>query len=326
MKKTVSIAVVWGGMLAAIFVAAAEPPVPVVALPRDYVLIWQDEFDGRDLDAKRWSGLEYRHSGGGGFAASAVVVSGGTAKLTLEVKGKRFTGARISSQGWFAHGPAYYEVRARVPSSAHARCVIRLMSPFLGQYADDPGRGGAELHMMQTVGTEVRDQSGLFQGVYWNPYVGTTLTASNVAPFRLESQQSFGRAIPRPEDSIRMEEPPPTAGGSVLPEQLPQAENIPWDNRFHVYSLLWTKDRYRFFVDGNLTHDLREGISGVPEFLEAWIDYPSSSRPAQEVSHSLELDYVRVFSLPEPQPGGSASSATPDAAPPLPKAPGGNTP
>lgn len=281
----------------------AETPRPAVPIPPSYALVWSDEFeDSRVFPGARWNAVAYRESEQLVFESEASRVTDGC--LRLETRSDRagaVRAGRVNTLGRMERGPAYYEVRARVDDTPGVRAVIRLMSPWMGRHVENPGKGGADVQLMRVEPSPRR----IYQGIYWNPYVGTRMPVKDLPPEWMET--SFGRLPSGPGQETETVEiaRPPRASGGLVDAPLIRATD-PEGDGFHVYSLLWTDDSYRFFVDGQPTHRIREGLSGVPLFFEAWIE--GRVEPGRDGMRTavLELDYVRIYAPPglpaDPEP------------------------
>ena len=287
-------ALAFAGVLTPPGMAGERTPPTAVPIPPSYELIWSDEFDRPDqFPGARWNAASYNVSDNWAYESDLSRVAEG--RLRIEARSDRagrVRAGRVNTQGRFAHGPAYYEVRARVDSTPGVRAVVRLMSSEMGRHVDNPGEGGADVQLLRLEPSPRR----IFQGVYWNPYAGTIMAEDQLPEGWMDTD--LGRpleALGSETHKVEITRDPRSAGGLVDPAWFHDAD--PAGDGFHVYSLLWTGDGYRFFVDGRLTHVIREGVSGVPLFLEAWIEgHIQQGRTARMAA--MELDYVRVFAPP----------------------------
>jgi beta-glucanase (GH16 family) len=68
-------------------------------------------------------------------------------------------------------------------------------------------------------------------------------------------------------------------------------------NEWHIFGLLWEKDSYKFYVDGNLVHEKKAPISQVNEYivLSAEIGTWGGDIATQKLPAVYEVDYVRVY-------------------------------
>ena len=119
---------------------------------------------------------------------------------------------RVNTLGRMERGPAYYEVRARVDDTPGVRAVIRLMSPWMGRHVENPGKGGADVQLMRVEPSPRR----IYQGIYWNPYVGTRMPVKDLPPEWMET--SFGRLPSGPgqeTETVEIARPPRASGGRL---------------------------------------------------------------------------------------------------------------
>lgn len=294
-------------MAAPVDMAGTRAPPTAVPIPPSYALIWSDEFNRPDLfPGARWNAVTYRVSDQWSYNSDLCRVADG--RLRIEARSDRagrVQAGRVNTQRRFAQGPAYYEVRARVDSMAGVRAVVRLMSSEMGRHVDNPGEGGADVQLLRLESSPRR----IFQGVYWNPYAGAVVS-EDVLPGDWK-QTGWGRpleALGLETNKVEIIRNPRSAGGIV--DSALFHDTDPGGDGFHVYSLLWTGDGYRFFVDGQLTHAVHEGLSGVPLFIEAWIEGQIQQGRAARTA-ALELDYVRVYAGPAPKAEDKGRAAEP---------------
>lgn len=69
------------------------------------------------------------------------------------------------------------------------------------------------------------------------------------------------------------------------------------DNRFHVFGLLWERDRYVFYVDGKAVWETTEGVSGVAHYILLSNEVGPWAGPlnAAELPDEMRCDYVRAY-------------------------------
>lgn len=80
-------------------------------------------------------------------------------------------------------------------------------------------------------------------------------------------------------------------------------------DEFHTFGLLWTKDKYVFYVDGVEDGVVDENVSGIPQFIlistESRGYRKENHRPTEEAyaaaraGDTFLVDYVRVFDIKE---------------------------
>lgn len=74
---------------------------------------------------------------------------------------------------------------------------------------------------------------------------------------------------------------------------------------YHTYSLLWTPEEYTFYIDGEKTWSIKEGISHVPEYVilsteihdKEWAgDIPKKGYGSFETTkNKMFVDYIRIY-------------------------------
>ena len=79
------------------------------------------------------------------------------------------------------------------------------------------------------------------------------------------------------------------------------------DGEFHTFGLLWTPEKYVFYVDGVEDGTVTENISGIPQFIlistESRGYRKEDHRPTAEAfaaaraGDTFLVDYVRVFDI-----------------------------
>jgi beta-glucanase (GH16 family) len=239
-------------------------------------------------------------------------VSNGILRIALAAGTESVRSGRISTQGRFSASEGYFEVCARLPEMHGVRAVFRIMSPSMGLFFNDTGRGGTEIHVFQSLGLSEAPDRSLFQGIYWNPYVGTRIPTNEEGHILSPAPDAV---VTNDQKQVVVMAPPRTLGGAVSPAIFARKEQFPWGKDFHRYGVWWSREGYRFFVDGRVTHEISEAWSGVPEFLETWLDLPLKSRVHTGVRAELELDYVRVYAPTSAVAGASVPVAAVPSSP-----------
>jgi beta-glucanase (GH16 family) len=80
-------------------------------------------------------------------------------------------------------------------------------------------------------------------------------------------------------------------------------------NEFHTFGLLWTEDKYVFYVDGVEDGVVTENVSGIDQFIMVTTEpvgyRKANHRPTEEAFAAAKagdtflVDYVRVFDIVE---------------------------
>lgn len=240
----------------------ANAPEPSGHVPEGYDFVFGDEFEEVGLSEGRW---EYRYlhlaSYGAGVLSETSVIQPGDGFLHLVTSyenGQFFTGM-IRSVEEFQYG--YFEARIQFQALQGHHGAFWLQSPLYGQYRDDPAKSGAEIDIIEFFGNR-RTATDAQQNVYWNPYDSPDLQErTNDVFYRLQ----YGKEL---------------------------------SDDFHVFSLLWTPDKYVFFIDGIETWRVTEGISQVSEYLVLSLttsEWENALLEAGELPDEMLIDYVRVY-------------------------------
>ncbi len=228
----------------------------------DYKLVWSDEFDGTELDLRKW---KHRYPGprkDGFNDPSAFHLDGqGHLHLSCQRKDDRIVVGMITTDGLYSAKYGYFEARVQFQTQEGWWPGFWLMSNTVG----DPDRGKAAVDDTTRNGTEIdifeylRIRGDQIQhALHWNGYG--------------KSHKSTGHHAPVPEL---------TTG-------------------FHTVGCEWTPESYTFYVDGRKTHETQQAISQIPEYLI--LSGEVSSWPGQisraRLPDAVIWDYVRVWQKP----------------------------
>ena len=112
--------------LAAPLTGAAQAVEPIDGAPEGYSLVWQDNFDGTELNEKIWN-IEVSGSGGGNqelqyYCRENVQVKDGNLVLTAKrenYQGKAFTSGRVNSNQKAAFKHGIMQARIKMPKTAN---------------------------------------------------------------------------------------------------------------------------------------------------------------------------------------------------------------
>ncbi len=235
--------------------------------PPGYSLVFEDRFDGPELDLEKW---EYRGTGPaqcGFFAPSEVNIRDG--RLVLS--------GRYREDGQF--GPGWYAGHVRVKQRFtrgyfETRCICSealpqntLWSAFWLQ-ARHPyeagisrgGPGGAEVDIVEAF---YRDgQTRVFQTIHCSGVSG-----SKAGPGKIDSH---------------------SVGVFTVPNLCTE---------FHVFGLEWTREDYIFTIDGREVSRSRfgDGVSAVDEELVLTMCLPEKCDHAKDDVREMIVDYVEVY-------------------------------
>ena len=241
-----------------------------------YKLVFEDNFEGKELDLKKW---QYRGSGArrcGFNAPSQVFTDNGHLVLKYQYRtdgefGEGWYAGMISARERFTRG--YFEIRCICsdPADANFWSAFWLQS----RHSYDPdiskgGPGGAEIDIIEAF----RDRSKTLGA----PGVESTIHVTG------------------------MKNPPSTVQGHSTQYLTPIRTEIPdCYTAFHTYGCEWTKEVYRFYVDGRLVGETNwgDGVSEVDEEMIISLELPVEAPCDKERTGEFIVDYVRVYQKDE---------------------------
>jgi beta-glucanase (GH16 family) len=254
--------------------ACAPRPGPVspgsIAPPRPgYRLVWHDEFDGAAPDTATWTVYTGPRRGAQN-AADAVAVAGGVLTITTYTEGGvHFTGF-LDTARRFLTTYGWFEARIRFESSPGEWGAFWLQSPTMGTPVGNVGVAGAEIDVVEHRATEAAgaDIANSYAiNLHWDGYGAA-------------HKHVGGRGIP-------------AAGAEPL------------QGGWHAYAVLWTPERYVFFLDGVEQWETREGVSHRAEFIKLTCEVQDSSwaghvpaggyGPRGRSGTRMQVDWVRVW-------------------------------
>jgi beta-glucanase (GH16 family) len=113
-----------------------------------YKLIWEDQFNGHELDTTKWSirGVGPRRIGYN--SAEAVKVENGFLKLYAMKKGDSILGSAIGTARHFTPKYGYFECRAQLQKSQGVWGAFWIQSPDIFK-GEDPSKYGAEMDIFE---------------------------------------------------------------------------------------------------------------------------------------------------------------------------------
>jgi beta-glucanase (GH16 family) len=237
-----------------------------------YRLVWHDEFDGPALDTAKWTVYAGQRRNAQN-AADAVAVAGGVLTITTYTDdGTHFTGF-LDTAGKFLTTYGWFEARVRFESSPGEWGAFWIQSPTMGNPVGDVGAAGAEIDVVEHratdgAGVDISNSYGI--NLHWDGYGAAHQHAGGVGA--------------------------PPAGAAPL------------QGNWHTYAVLWTPERYTFFLDGVEQWETREGVSRRPEFIKLTCEVQDASwaghipaggyGPRGRSRTRMQVDWVRVW-----QPG-----------------------
>ena len=233
-----------------------------------YNLVFEDEFEGTELNLDYW---EYRGSGprrGGFNAESQVVVDNGEMIMTGE-----YLTDGMYGEGWYTgmiklrqrYCTGYFEIRCKVNADPGYWSAFWLQAdgPYTASISQG-GVGGAEIDIFES--TDYGDEAS-------RNAVIQTIHCAGVGGvqegFQSERLGSF-------------------YGNNIYEE-------------YNTYGLEWTEDEYIFYVNGVETRrsSFGDGVSQVPEDVIVSLEIPDeeklSNLDKDTYQTTYTVDYVRIY-------------------------------
>lgn len=241
-----------------------------------YEMVWNDEFDGTELDPANWI-YEVNGNGGGNnelqyYTADNTTVADGF--LTITAKKESYNGMEYTSSRVTTYNRAYFkygiiEVRAKLPSGRGTWPAIWMM-PQYSRYGGWPNSG--EIDIMEHVGYNQNVIHGTVHTGWYNGQDGNQ------------------------------------KGGSTSAYQDVSTE-------FHTYKIEWLPDKIKFFVDDVMYYEYIDSKYATCPTSDLWpfnssffiilnVAVGGDWGGAQGVDDSIfptsmVLDYVRVYQATE---------------------------
>ena len=237
-----------------------------------YALVWHDEFEGAALDTTKWTAYAGERRGAQNTADAIAVADGVLTITTYTHGGVHYTGF-IDTDRRFLTTYGWFEARIRFASSPGEWGAFWLQSPTMGNPVGNVGVAGAEIDVVEhrfsdTADEDISNTYGV--NLHWDGYGAA-------------HKHVGGRGAP--------------ATGAE-----------PLQGGWHTYALLWTPERYAFFLDGVQQWETREGVSHRAEFVKLTCEVQDASwaghipadgyGPRARSRTRMQVDWVRVW-----QPG-----------------------
>jgi beta-glucanase (GH16 family) len=255
---------------------ATAPPVATTVFPtptpdweRDgWTLVWQDEFDGPEINPDHWTHEIGGHGWGNGenqyytdSPDNSFIQDGMLVIQALEQNylGKPFTSARLTTQGKVTQQYGRIEARIQIPTGTGIWPAFWM----LGENFDTVGwpRSG-EIDIMENIGSEPWVVHGTLHG-------------------------------------------PGYSGGSGVGTSYRLPDRSPFHANFHVYAVEWEPDEIRWYVDDALYNTITpddlpgDWVYDQPFFIilnvavgGRWPGYPDQTT---EFPQRMLVDYVRIY-------------------------------
>jgi len=251
----------------------------------NWQLVWNDEFDGTELDASKWDyrlsmmGHEWPawtnegvHLDGSSNAVFTLIERDGRPVSSQLQTGYNFMDQPVVSttfghdhlqwnigklhENKFTHGYGYYECRCRLQQKDGWWTAFWIQSPVIGSSLD-PKDSGVEIDVMECFRLGTVHPHNVFTGGY-----GLDMKNIKVGGF----------------------------------DGLDQSE-------FHRFGLLWDETGYTFYVDGVEDGKITGHLTARPEFIlistevkgYRYEDHTPVQEAYEAIGDTFLVDYVRVF-------------------------------
>ena len=233
-----------------------------------YNLVFEDEFNGTELDTEAW---KYCNSGvrrGGYRAPSQVEVKDGNCVITAEYLedgefGPGWYAGDLALRKWYKQG--YFEIRCKANDAGAFWSAFWIMAahPYEAQYSQG-GIGGAELD--------------IFEANCWDDPMSRNAVSQTIHCAGVDGVQE---------------------GFQSMLLGFFKGNDI--YNEYNTYGLEWTEDEYIFYVNGVETcrSSFGNGTSQVEEEVRVSLEVPDADKLAtldKDSYHSeFVIDYVRIY-------------------------------
>lgn len=251
---------------------------------KEWKLVWNDEFDGTELDTSKWGfRLNFWGKRFPAFTDQGVVLDGNShlqlhivksedgsyASPHLQTGSLTYDIPKDTNGFWpfgkyetpkFLHRYGYYEIRCRLNRQPGWWTAFWLQSPSVGAHPD-PKRCGVECDIMES--QDYPEEHVIRCGNIWNGY-GMNCTGSKHRQYTLED----------------------TSDG------------------WHLFGVDWCLEGYTFYADGQEVNHVRGPVSQVEQFILVSTECmgyrdpdgrPSPLLDQVDLPEYFEVDFVRVF-------------------------------
>jgi beta-glucanase (GH16 family) len=237
--------------------------------PPGYVLKWNDEFDGTKLDETKWS---HWHTGKRRDATNtpdAVEVRDGFLTITTwSAGGRHYTGG-VTTEGLFASAFGYWEARIKWSDASGTWSAFWVQSPGMLKTTGDVAKDGVELDVVEHRAMNNENED-------------IADIASQTLHFNGYGKEHRSKGH-----------------GAKLSQSA---------DGFHIYACEWSKEGYRWFIDGKQVWTVKEPVSECPQFIilstevegTAWGGKIPKEGYGDRTSGKVRMvvDYVRYYTKP----------------------------
>ena len=250
---------------------------PKDTIKKDWKLVWQDEFNGKNLDESKWNVLTRETSKHGElqyYVPDEVYLYNGNLRLQSSKRdfgSQHYTSGRLDTKDKFSFTYGRIEIKGKLPVGKGLWPAYWLypqnrdwIMEYTMQEAIANGKESSipefrpwytEIDIMEYLGHEPKIFYGTFH--YYS--------------FKGEKKSSSGK----------------------------YEADFSFADNFHIYALEWEIDAIRWYIDGKLIHNAKEGVPHAPHFLilntaigGSWPGNPDSTTVFPQYH---DIDYVRIY-------------------------------
>lgn len=129
--------------------AGATAHVPPLAAGKQWKLVWQDEFEGQQLDESKWNRLGDSPRRDGFWIKEDAYLSGkGTLLLRTKKDGDRYTCGAVNTRGKYEKAFGYFVARCKIPREQGHWSAFWMMAPGVSTVGNE-GRDGTEIDIVE---------------------------------------------------------------------------------------------------------------------------------------------------------------------------------
>ncbi len=255
----------------------AQAPAPA---PKDWKLVWHDEFNARKLDSKKWNVLLREHSKHNElqyYLPDEVCLEKGCLRMRSQVRdfgAMHYTSGRVDTSGKFAPTYGRFEIRARLPGG-------KGLWPAHWLY---PQNRNWELEYVMAEAVENGKERMIPEARPWYT--------------EIDIMEFLGHETNTVYGTLHYY----TFDGQKKTSSVTWKAECDYSKDFHIYALEWEPAAIRWFLDGQLIHTTTNGVPHTPHYLilntavgGAWPGNPDTTTVFPQFH---DIDYVRVYQRP----------------------------
>ncbi len=250
---------------------------PRPAPPAGWTLVWQDEFNGPTLDARKWNVLlreQSKHDELQYYLPDEVYVEQGLLRIRSRERAfgaMKYTSGRLDTRGKFAPVYGRFEIRAKLPAG-QGLWPAHWLYPQNRNWAMEYTMSRAVAEGNERLIPEERPWYSEIDIMEFLGHQPTVLYGTlHYTTFRGEKKSTSG-----------------TWTGDV-----------DFSKDFHLYALEWEPDSIRWYIDGHLLHATTVGIPHAPHYLilntAVGGGWPGNPDATTRFPQYHDIDYVRVY-------------------------------